>query len=118
MINGVDVSDPTRNFSANEFNILKQANYAECLHHHRQEARDADPRNVRHKMEQQYNARISALEAYTGGHQTATDEANEEMSAITDANGTTAASSRAGSHGSNFGANGVNSGGRTVGGRA
>ena len=49
VINGVDVSGPTRNFSANKFNILKQADYAECLRHRRQEARDADPRNVRLK---------------------------------------------------------------------
>ena len=68
-------------------------------------------------MDQQYDARISALEAYTRGHQTGAEEV-EEMSAITDANGTAVAGSRAGSHGSNFGANGANSGGRTVGGRA
>ena len=73
---------------------------------------------MRHRMEQQYDARILALEAYMRGHQTATYEVNEEMSAITDANGTTVTGSRAGSHGSNFGANGTNSGGRTVGGRA
>ena len=117
VINGVDVSDPTRNFSAAEFNILRQAKYADCLRHRRQEVRDADPRNVRRKMDQQYDARISALEAYTRGHQTGAEEV-EEMSAITDANGTAVAGSRAGSHGSNFGANGANSGGRTVGGRA
>ena len=30
VVNGVDVSDPTRNFSAAEFNILRQAKYADC----------------------------------------------------------------------------------------
>ena len=89
------------------------------VHHCRQEVREADPRNVRCRMDQQYDARISVLEAYTWGHQTGMDEVTKEMSAITNANGmTTAGGSRTGSHGSNFGTNGANSGGRTVGGRA
>lgn len=110
IVNGVDVSDPCKNFPTHEWRNLADADYLDCLRQRRAEVHARDPRNLQ-QQNQQLQARISALEQITQSVVVDGNPDPDEASALT---GTVAT---AASHGNLFGANGRGTG-RIVGGRA